>query len=205
MFKYKNKKIIALTVVILLIVVSLFSISFSTKVPKTKSSFACTTSEAIKSSKTQVMETAAGEEEAQSKATVAAGIDLGDLETEILNLINKARADHGLRQLIAVQSLNDIAIARSADMVSRDYFSHYTPEGNTFFNIMRKSGINWTNAGENLGNSTPVTLGTSDAFISAWLKSPSHRDNILRSNYRLFGIGIIDDEGRRVVTTIFLN
>jgi len=90
-------------------------------------------------------------------------------------------------------------------MVSRGYFSHYSPDGTTFFNIMRNSGISWSNAGENLGNATPAGYGSPSAFINAWMNSASHRDNMLRGHYRYIGVGIVDGGGRRVITTIFLN
>ncbi len=90
-------------------------------------------------------------------------------------------------------------------MVSRGYFSHYSPEGSTFFNIMRDSGISWANAGENLGNAAPANWGTPSAFINAWMNSASHRDNMLRGHYKYIGVGIVDGGGRRVITTIFLN
>ncbi len=258
MFRYENK-IIAWMMVILLVLVSLGSVSFSTKVSKVSSSFACATSVAISTGKTQVVEAIADltvkaltadivgtiednlktetveiykvrqaeekaraeaealaqkqaaeakakaeAEAAQSKAT-AAGANLNGLEAEILKLINKVRADHGLSQLQIVQSLTDIARTRCSDMVSRGYFSHYTPEGTTFFNIMRNAGIGWANAGENLGNATPASYGSPSAFINAWMNSASHRDNMLRGHYRLIGVGIVDGGGRRVITTIFLN
>lgn len=254
MFKYKNK-IIAFSLVVLLILVSLFSVSFSTKVSKVSTSFAYTTFVENKG-KTQVVEAVAdisvkalttdivgtiednvktqtveiykvrqaeekakAEAEAKAKAlakakaeaeaaqskAIAKGASLNGLEAELLKLINKVRADRGLSQLKVVQSLTDIARTRSSDMVSRGYFSHYSPEGSTFFNIMRNAGIGWANAGENLGNATPAGYGTPSAFINAWLGSPSHRDNMLRSSYKMIGIGIVDGGGRRVVTTIFLN
>lgn len=235
---FKNK-IIAYGMVILLVLVSLGSVSFSTKASKVSSSFACTTTVAIKSSKTKVAdisvmglttdlvgsiednlesrtveiykirqaEAKAAKEAAKSEATASAasGANLNGLEAEILKLINKVRADHGLSQLTAIQSLTDICRTRSSDMVGRNYFSHYTPEGTTFFNIMHSSGISWTNAGENLGNATPASYGSPSAFINAWMASASHRDNMLRDHYRLIGVGIADGGGRRVVTIIFLN
>lgn len=251
MFGYK-KKIIAILMAVLIVLVSLVSVSFSTRVTKVSSSFACTTSVARSTSKVEVVETVADievkalsadilegiennlksstegiyaakqeaiaeakaierarakEEAAKSEAitAISAGANLNGLEAQMLNLINSVRAQNGLGQLIVVQSLTDIARTRSADMVSRGYFSHYTPEGTTFFNIMRNNGISWSNAGENLGNATPAGYGTPDAFINAWLGSPSHRDNMLRSHYKYIGVGIIDGGGRRVVTTIFLN
>lgn len=259
MFSLKKNKIIASVLVVLVVAVTLASVSFSTKVSKVSGSFASTTSVAISTAKTQVVEAVAdltvkaltadlvgtiednlktetveiykarqAEERArveaealaqkqaaeakakaeavaaQSKVT-AAGANLNGLEAEILKLINKVRADHGLSQLQVVQSLTDIARTRSNDMVSRGYFSHYSPEGTTFFNIMRNAGIGWSNAGENLGNATPAGYGSPSAFINAWMNSASHRDNMLRGHYRLVGVGIVDGGGRRVITTIFLN
>ena len=90
-------------------------------------------------------------------------------------------------------------------MVSKGYFSHYAPDGSTFFNIMRNSGISWSNAGENLGNAKPANYGSPSAFINAWMGSASHRDNMLRGHYKFVGVGVVDGGGRRVVTTIFLN
>ena len=247
-FVFRNKnKIIAWMMVILLVIVFIVSVSFSTRVSKISSSFACTTTVEIKSSKTRVVEAVADisvmsltadlvgsiednleeltveiykvrqaeekaaakakEEAAKSEATnnVASGANLNGLEAEILRLINKTRADHGLSQLSVVQSLTDIARTRCSDMVGRGYFSHYNPEGATFFNIMLDSGISWTNAGENLGNAKPASYGSPSAFLKAWMASASHRDNMLRSNYRLIGVGVVDGGGRRVVTTVFLN
>ena len=56
MFRHKNK-IIAISMVILLVVVSLLSVSFSIKVTRVSSSFACTTNVAIEAGSTQVVKT----------------------------------------------------------------------------------------------------------------------------------------------------
>ena len=80
-------------------------------------------------------------------------------------------------------------------MLSNNYFSHYAPDGSTFFNLLRNNGISYTNAGENLGNATPASYGSPNAFLNAWLNSPSHRDNMLRSNYRFVGVGVMDAGG----------
>ena len=58
MFRNKNK-ILAWMMVILLFIVFLGSVSFSTKVSRISSSFACTTTVEIKSSKTKVAEAVA--------------------------------------------------------------------------------------------------------------------------------------------------
>jgi uncharacterized protein YkwD len=65
--------------------------------------------------------------------------------------------------------------------------------------------VAYLNAGENLGNSSPPSHGTPEAFANAWMASPSHKANILRSVYKKIGIGVVDGGGRRVVTTVFTN
>jgi uncharacterized protein YkwD len=133
------------------------------------------------------------------------GINISDYEAAILNLINTVRADRGLAALQPNQSLIDISRTRSNDMLSRDYFSHYTPEGKNVFNIFRECGITFRAAGENLAHSRPADIGTPEAFLNAWMNSPTHAANILQSKYGIIGVGMVENGGRRVVTTVFRN
>ena len=132
-------------------------------------------------------------------------VDLTEYEAAILHMINTIRAERGLAALTPHQSLVDISRTRSNDMISRNYFSHYTPEGKTVFNIFRECGITYRSAGENLAQSRPANIGTPDAFMHAWMNSPTHAANILRARYGIIGVGMIETSGRRVVTTVFRN
>lgn len=134
-----------------------------------------------------------------------AGVNLSEYEEAVLYLINTARVNNGLAALQPNQSLTDISRTRSNDMLSRNYFSHYTPEGTTVFNIMRSCGIKWNAAGENLAQSLPANIGSPEAFLDAWMKSPGHAANILKDRYGIIGVGMIDNGDRRVVTTVFKN
>ncbi|MBN1299566.1 MAG: hypothetical protein JW997_07775, partial [Actinobacteria bacterium] len=129
-------------------------------------------------------------------------VNLTDYEAAILHLINTVRADRGLASLQPNQSLIDISRTRSNDMLSRNYFSHYTPEGKNVFNIFRECGITFSAAGENLAHSRPADIGTPEAFINAWMNSPAHAANILQGKYGIIGVGMIENSGRRVVTTV---
>jgi len=132
-------------------------------------------------------------------------VDLTSLETQILNLINNIRVSNGLGVLQPNQILTDIARSRCSDMINRSYFSHYTPDGKNIFNILKENGVSYVNAGENLGKSTPASSGTPEAFANAWMASPTHKANIVRSVYSKIGIGVVDGGGRRVVATVFTN
>ena len=130
---------------------------------------------------------------------------LTDYENAIAALINNVREQNGLNALAADESLTEVARQRSQDLINRNYFSHYTPEGTNVFDLMRSMGISFRCAGENLAQSSPASIGTPEAFLNAWLNSPTHRDNILRSQYTKIGVGMVEIDSRRVVTTVFSN
>ncbi|MEJ2882317.1 CAP domain-containing protein [Pedobacter sp. GR22-6] len=53
----------------------------------------------------------------------------GDLEAEMLSLVNAERQKHGLRPLKADPETTQTARKHSADMLSKGYFSHNSPDG----------------------------------------------------------------------------
>jgi uncharacterized protein YkwD len=111
------------------------------------------------------------------------------LENDMLAMINSERIKAGLSALVADGLLTQTARKHSADMFTRGYFSHNTPEGLTPFNRLHAAKINYLYAGENL------------AFASTLLKaheglmhSPDHRANILNRKYHKVGIGILENQ-----------
>jgi len=86
--------------------------------------------------------------------------NLNDIESSILYLINNIRVANGLNALHANQILTDIARSRCNDMLANSYFSHYTPDGRNIFNSLQENGVSYVNGGENLGQSSPASLGT---------------------------------------------
>ena len=138
-------------------------------------------------------------------APVESTTNLNEFEAAVLYLINTIRVSNGLGALEPNQMLTDIARSRCNDMIVNSYFSHYTPDGRNIFNILRENGVSYVNAGENLGQSTPASNVTPEALTDAWMASPTHKANILRSVYSKIGIGIVDGGGRRVAATVFIN
>lgn len=130
---------------------------------------------------------------------------LTDYENAIAALINNTREANGLNALASDGSLNDIADIRSLDMLNRNYFSHYTPEGTNVFDLMRANGVGFKYGGENLAQSAPASAGTPEGFLNAWLNSPTHKDNILGSHYSKIGVSMVEIDSRRIVTTVFIN
>lgn len=130
---------------------------------------------------------------------------LSSMVSDIIHMINNIRADHGLQLLNSNPILSTIALSRSQDMINRDYFSHYTPEGKNIANILAENDIMYACMAENLGHASPPSWASPDAIINLWMNSPSHRENLLNPHFGQLGLGVTDGNGRRVVTLIFMN
>lgn len=130
---------------------------------------------------------------------------LNDYENAIAALINDYRVSSGLNAIAYEPTLTYVAKVRSADLMNRNYFSHYTPEGTTVFNLFKANGVSYRIGGENLAQAMPAGIGTPEAFMNAWQNSASHNANMLRNGYNYIGVGMEDNGDRIVVTTVFTN
>lgn len=120
--------------------------------------------------------------------------NIAQVEAATLCLVNQVRAHFGIRPLADNAALDAAALSHSRDMVTNDYFDHTSPSGATQVDLVRSSGYlagagSWT-IGENLGYGTQ-DLTTPAAMVIAWFFSPEHRDNMLSSDYRDSGIGVV--------------
>jgi uncharacterized protein YkwD len=131
--------------------------------------------------------------------------ELNAYENAEAALINEYRVASGLNAMAFEPTLTYIAKLRSQDLMDRNYFSHYTPEGTTVFNLFKANGIKYKIGGENLGQAAPAKIGSPEAFLNAWKNSPAHNANMLRNGYNYIGVGMVDNGDRIVVTTVFTN
>ncbi len=119
-----------------------------------------------------------------------------ELETEMLRLVNQERAANGLAPLEADSEMTEVARRHSADMFSRGYFAHNTPDGKSPFDRMRESEVRFRTAGENLALAPSVPIAH-----TGLMNSPGHRANILQSRFGRVGIGILDGGKRGLMVT----
>lgn len=110
-------------------------------------------------------------------------------------LVNRERAAHGERPLIVNGRLNRAAQGHTEEMISEDYFSHYSPTGDTPGSRIRAAGYIYSadlgyEIGENIAWGTRY-LSTPTAIVEAWMASPGHRENILDARYRETGMGVV--------------
>jgi len=119
--------------------------------------------------------------------TVKAPRTRQDLEAEMLDMINRERRKKGLAPLEADPEMSAAARAHSRDMLVSGYFSHIDLEGRTPSERMRKAGIRFLVAGENLALAPTLQLAH-----NGLMHSPGHRANILNPSFGRAGIGILD-------------
>lgn len=113
------------------------------------------------------------------------GASLSAEQQQAFNLLNADRAAHGLKPLVFNQALAKLADNYAQDMINRNFFAHNNPEGQTPFDRMKKAGITYRYAGENLAINRNVA-----AAETAFMNSSGHRANILNANYTQVGIGV---------------
>lgn len=129
--------------------------------------------------------------------------DYADMEKQIIDYVNQERASAGLKQLKENKTLSKAAGMKAQDMLGNDYFAHTSPEGVDPWHWFKKAGYQYKYAGENLG----MDFNTVKAVHDAWMKSPTHKDNIMSEKYEEMGVsvkdGIIDNKKTKVAVQMF--
>ena len=115
------------------------------------------------------------------------------IERDLARYHNNTRASRGIPRLYLNESLSDKARAHSRAMQSRG----------SIFHTANLAGVyrswSWSYLGENVGVG-PSMLDLHKAFMN----SPGHRANILKRQYRRFGVGATKVGSRIWVTVIFM-
>lgn len=122
---------------------------------------------------------------AQQPAAAPTNSAVSAYEQKVVELTNQERAKNGLKPLTLDTALSKVARAKSQDMQSKGYFSHTSPTYGSPFDMMKKFGITYRSAGENIAMGQP----TPEAVVKAWMNSEGHRANILNSGYTHIGVG----------------
>ncbi len=120
-----------------------------------------------------------------------------DLERRVASIVNEERRKAGLPRLTYDPLLAEAALAHSADMAARGYFSHHSPEGTTAGHRVALTGYVFALVGEN------IAWGHENArqVMTAWMHSRGHKANILSPEYTQIGVGVADDKRGVLVWT----
>ncbi|MDP3890782.1 CAP domain-containing protein [Nocardioides sp.] len=121
-------------------------------------------------------------------------------EKRVVRLTNKRRANHGCKPLKVRKPLRRAARRHSARMAEAGVMSHQLPGEPPLGKRVTAAGYtNWTMVGENIafGYTSPRAL------VRAWMRSPSHRAQILTCRYRHIGVGRAHGNGTVWWTQVF--
>lgn len=107
----------------------------------------------------------------------------------LLTSTNAQRAANGASALTLNSKLTAAAQAKANDMATRNYWSHNTPEGNPPWVFIQNAGYSYNKAGENLA----YGFLSSDETVTGWMNSPSHKANLLDTQFKEVGFGIANN------------
>jgi uncharacterized YkwD family protein len=120
-----------------------------------------------------------------------------EFQNEVVRLVNVERAKNSLPALTADSLLMKTATVKSQDMANNNYFDHTSPTYGSPFDLMKKFGVTYRAAGENIamGQTTPAQV------MNGWMNSSGHRANILNSAYTKIGVGVVKNASGRYYWT----
>jgi len=107
-------------------------------------------------------------------------------EKEVFDLINAKRTAAGLSALKVDAELQNVARAKAEDMVKNNYFSHTSPTYGSPFDMMKRFGVSYKTAGENIAGNSSNT-----GAVNAWMNSEGHKANILNSSFNYTGVAVV--------------
>ncbi|TJY42943.1 SCP-like extracellular [Cohnella pontilimi] len=115
---------------------------------------------------------------------------VSNFASQVFNLVNQERAKAGLKALKLDSALSNMALVKAKDMKNNNYFSHNSPTYGSPFDMMKKFGISYGYAGENIamGQKSPQEV------MTAWMNSPGHKANILSQNFSKIGVAYYNGE-----------
>ncbi|MEO8538983.1 MAG: CAP domain-containing protein [bacterium] len=130
------------------------------------------------------------------------------MEIGLFNLINAERAKEGLAPYVLESGLTKIARTRSQQLVDQNYFAHTDPYGYSMYvELLAYFGYSsYAWAGENLAMNNWPAATAGDEAIRGLMASPTHRANIMASDFTRIGVGeVTTADGRHFYAMIFLS
>ena len=109
---------------------------------------------------------------------------------ELVELTNIRREDRDIDTLQVDPELIAAAMMKAEDMADKGYFAHTSPDGVDPWHWFDEAGYDYQYAGENLA----VNFSESYQVDRAWMRSPSHRENIINQKFEDIGIATATGE-----------
>ena len=144
-------------------------------------------------------------EDRRTGVGAAVVINTAEVGRSAFELINKKRAQSGLRPLIWSDELAEVARVHSSNMAEFNFFSHRGLDNKMVSDRADALRVGrWRAIGENIafnrGFQDPVAKA-----VELWLDSTTHRKNLLDQSWQESGIGVaVAEDGSFYFTQVFL-
>lgn len=112
------------------------------------------------------------------------------LEQQVFQLVNQERAKAGLKAFVLDNKLSNAAMVKAKDMYDNNYFDHNSPTYGSPFDMMKKLGITFEYAGENIAKGQT----TAQQVMTDWMNSEGHRANIMNGSFTTIGVAQYNGE-----------
>ncbi|AWQ87515.1 cysteine-rich secretory family protein [Staphylococcus aureus subsp. aureus 21275] len=107
-------------------------------------------------------------------------------ELQNFDLVNAERKQHQLSTLKYSKQNSETARKHSKDMAKNHYFDHTNLKGQSPFDRLKKDGIAFNSAGENLAYGQVSSIYAHQGLMN----SIGHRKNILNDTFKILGVGV---------------
>jgi len=135
----------------------------------------------------------------------ADAVDVKDASRQLFAITNIDRTSNGRSALKHDTRLDTISVARSDDMIKRDYFSHQIPpNGTTVADVVESLGVRFGSVGENIAWNNANDFQTVQGAGQDFVESPHHRQNLLDPRWDRMGTGVAEGGGKKMYTVVFL-
>jgi RNA polymerase sigma factor (sigma-70 family) len=143
--------------------------------------------------------------------TTSGGSNSETAAQQVLDVINQARKQNGLKPYTMSSNLINSASAHNTRMENGCGLSHQCSGEAALGDRETAAGVQWTSAGENIGEGGPVSdtqsaiasmaVGLTNSMLAEQPPDDGHRLNILSSSYTEVGIAVTRDSSGTVWMT----
>jgi uncharacterized protein YkwD len=126
------------------------------------------------------------------------------VERDVFRRINDVRERYHLKPLRGRTDLARVALAHANDMARNDYRSHVDLQGRNPLDRVQGAGVDgFALLAENIGASN-VSGSRIESVVEHWLRSTSHRENLLNPAFNSTGVGVAEaPDGTTIYVQLF--
>jgi len=121
-------------------------------------------------------------------------------EAGLYELINSARSGEGIRPVEIDMRIVEVARLKARDMIENNYFGHSSPTYGSPGQMLRKFGINFRSAGENLCKAGDVYK----AHMLLLNSAKGHREIMLDPDYTKVGVAVVPQGSYVLIAELFV-